>query len=454
MMNDVQRSWLTHNRTEIVVVALTLLAAFLRFFLIGAKTVWLDEAFSIWLARHPLWEMWGWLVRIDQHPPLYYTLLHGWIGLFGDLQGPVRGLSALCSTLAVPVYYAAIRRLLDRPTALIAAFILAVSPFQVRFAQETRMYGLLTLAVAMALYCAVVVLRQKDAPRWVWWGLAVSQAAVMLTHNTAAVYFPAALNLAVGLIVFNAKRRRGRDAEDGCVANTPDRRADLGHGSHEPSVPAHLSGVGLDKASAVVVPATFLHRWLVYQGVALLLWLPWAWPFVVQCLGVDRQFWIWPPTVGMVAGMFYNFNFAFLPGGLAFQAVGMALYAALFLLGIWHLRRTSAVVLLLSLLFAPVAIALLVSLRRPIFYDRTLIWLTLPYYALMAVGIRAFRQVPHALRAPRRMKNAHVVHDNGRRTTDRRTRIDERLRGGGLFFRQEDTPISHGEPVTQRGGLL
>jgi hypothetical protein len=44
-----------------LVLALTLLAAGLRLFLIGAKTLWLDEAFSLWVARHPLPELWSWL---------------------------------------------------------------------------------------------------------------------------------------------------------------------------------------------------------------------------------------------------------------------------------------------------------------------------------------------------------------------------------------------------------
>ena len=202
-------------------IGLTLLAGLLRLALIGDKTVWLDEAFSIWIARHDLWELWGWLIRIDQHPPLYYTLLHFWVRIFGDLQSAVRTLSALCSTLAVPVFYAGIRRLTDRPTALIAAFILAISPFHIRYAQEARMYGLLTLAVAAALYFVAVILnaearrpRGPEAGEGVglfhWWGLAVSQAAVMLTHNTAAVYFPVALNLALALIFFNAETQRRR----------------------------------------------------------------------------------------------------------------------------------------------------------------------------------------------------------------------------------------------------
>ncbi len=370
-MGIAQQKWLTGSSTPLIVGALTLLAAFLRFFLIGDKSVWLDEAFSIWLARQPLWEMWGWLLRIDQHPPLYYTLLHGWIGLFGDLQGPVRGLSALCSTLAVPVFYAGVRRLCDQPTALIAAFVLAISPFHVRFAQETRMYGLLTLAVAAALYCVAIILKEQNAPRRVWWGLAISQAALMLTHNTAAVYFPVALNLALLGIFFNAKRQRGKDADFPEITDSI--RAD-------PLNPRHPRSI---------LRSEFARRWLIFQGVAVLLWMPWAWPFVVQSLGVDRQFWIWPPTAGMIWDTLRNFNFAFLAGDLPFQAVWMALYAGLFLFGVWRLRRSSSLWLLLSLLFVPIAIALLVSLRRPIFYDRTLIWLTLPYYTLIAAGIRA-----------------------------------------------------------------
>jgi mannosyltransferase len=371
-MSD-RRVWLENNRIWLTLGGLTFLSALLRFYLIGAKTIWLDEAFSIWLARQPLWDMWGWLVRIDQHPPLYYTLLHGWIGLFGDLQGPVRGLSALCSTLAVPVFYAGVRRLTDRPTALIATFILAISPFHIRYAQEARMYGLLTLAVAVALYCVAVIVRERDAPRRVWWGLAVSQAAVMLTHNTAAVYFPVALNLAMlGIFLLaEAQRRRGISPISVNPFNPFDRLR---------TPPRHPRSI---------LRSEFARRWLIFQGIAVLLWSPWAWPFVVQSIGVDRQFWLWPPTFGTVWDTFRNFNFSFLSDDLPFQNGWMLLYTGLALLGYWRLRRSPAVWLLGSLLVVPIAIALLVSLRRPIFYDRTLIWITLPYYALIAAGIRA-----------------------------------------------------------------
>lgn len=347
------------DRQSVAVVGITLLAACLRFFLIGDKSVWLDEAFSIWLARHPLGGMWGWLVRIDQHPPLYYTLLHAWVAAFGDLQGAVRGLSALCSTLTVPIFYAGVARLINQPTGIVAAFLLAISPFHIYFAQEARMYSLLTLAVAAALWCVAVILAEPHPPRRVWWGLAVSQAAVMLTHNTAAVYFPLALNLAVGMIHFDAEaqRRRGKDAAPSPLPN--------------PQSPIPWS------------------NWLIFQGVALLIWSPWAWPFVVQALGVDRQFWMQPPTGEILWETLRSFHFAFLPDLPPLALGGMILYGGLALFGVWRMRRRPAGWVLLALLVVPLTVALLVSLRRPIFAENTLIWVTLPYYALMAAGICA-----------------------------------------------------------------
>lgn len=330
------------------------IGAALRLFEIGAKTVWLDEAFSIWLARQSLWSLWSWLVQIDQHPPLYYSLLHGWVALFGDLQGPVRLFSALCGILALPFFYGATLRLFDRSAALIATLLLAISPFHVWFAQETRMYALLTLLVAVAFYCLAAILTnaERRPQRQLWLGLAVAQAAVMLTHNTATVFFPLAINLAVGGAIFWKYWQGG-------VSSWP----------------------------ALNDPA-FDRRWLRGQLLALAGWLPWAIPFVIQAIGVDNEFWIQPPDGERIWNTLHNFNLAFLPGWFPLFPLWDLLYWGLALLGCLALRRTPArSLLLLSCFLVPFVGELLVSLRRPIFYDRTLIWTTLPYYMLIGVGL-------------------------------------------------------------------
>lgn len=331
----------------------------LRFYAIDAKTIWLDEAFSLWLAHQPLVDMWVWLIKIDQHPPLYYTLLHYWIVCFGDAQGAARALSALCSSLALPLFYGASRYLLPSRTALLATLLLALSPFQLRYAQETRMYALLTLTVAAALYCLMRILFDERAQqqRWPWVGLSVAQTAVMLTHNTATIFFPLALNVAVG----SAWRWQQR-------ANATD----------------------LPNLNA----ANFQQRWCWTQLLALIGWLPWSIPFLIQTLLVDREFWIEPPTVNSVYAALHNFNIAFLP---AFSWPGLLLnlgWWLLALLGVRSLRTRPRRVLLLLLLFLlPIAGELLVSLRRPIFSDRTLLWVMLPYLMLVAAGMVAMGRV-------------------------------------------------------------
>src|SRR5687767_288073 len=107
-------------------LAVTLLGAGLRFGALNAKTVWLDEAFSLWMVRHDLPSLMDWLIRIDHHPPLYYILLHYWTHWFGDTPNALRSLSALTSTLAIPFYALAARRLAGAQVGIVAALLLTI----------------------------------------------------------------------------------------------------------------------------------------------------------------------------------------------------------------------------------------------------------------------------------------------------------------------------------------
>ena len=348
----------------------TLLGGVLRFAALEAKTLWLDEAFSLWMARHDLTSLLEWLVRIDHHPPLYYVLLHiwidlhTWIGSVGDSPGALRSLSALTSTLAIPLYGMASRRLAGAHVGIVAALLLTFAPFHVRYAQETRMYGLLTLAVALLFFAlAHVLVTDKVAeqrPRgWMWVLLAMAEAAAMLTHNTATILVPLALNIAIGGL-WLAQRR------DCLIVRLP----------------------GVDQPK-------FLRLWLLSQLGALLFWLPWALPFVRQAQVVDSNFWITPPNGGAVWTALTNLTFAHLPESLPFATSWAIVGVGLALWGIWRGGLRSALTWLLVILWLlPPIVELLVSLRRPIFYDRTLIWTTLPYYLLIAQGLMAQGIVP------------------------------------------------------------
>jgi uncharacterized membrane protein len=356
------------------VIAIVLVGAGLRLYLIADRSLWLDEAFSVWMGGQPLGAMWRYLVQLDQHPPLYYTLLHFWMRL-GDGEAVVRGFSALWSILTLPVIYAIGARVGGRRLGLLATLILALAPLHIEYAQDARMYAMLTFSASVALLCAVQLLEtpQNREPRtedqserrgsrltlrvpvhgsharW-WLGLIVFTTLTMFGHNTALT-FPLALGLFIaGGFGVPALLRRARGAD----ASPHARR---------------------------------LRDWSLALGASLLLWLPWLPGMLVQVRRVDEEFWIPAPTFMSVATTWRDFISAFSPGGAVMAATLLAV-GVLALLGAWRLRRRPELLALLLLLIAvPFAAELLVSLRRPIYYTRTLIWASIPFYLLVAAGL-------------------------------------------------------------------
>lgn len=124
----------------VVVVVLSCLV--MRFWTIS--DLWLDEALSVDIARLPLHEIPSFLKR-DGAPPLYYVLLHFWMGWFGSSDEAVRSLSGLFGVVTLPLAWLAGKRLGGRTAGWAAVLLVATSPFAIRYDTETRMYSLVVL---------------------------------------------------------------------------------------------------------------------------------------------------------------------------------------------------------------------------------------------------------------------------------------------------------------------
>ena len=137
---------LSHSRKNLILlIAITLGAFALRVIRLDFQPLWWDEGYSLFFATRDFATM---LARtaIDIHPPLYYALLQFWIALAGMSDVATRLLSVAIGIAAIPLIYALARKLFDEERiALIAACVLAVSPFHIYYSQEVRMYGLVTL---------------------------------------------------------------------------------------------------------------------------------------------------------------------------------------------------------------------------------------------------------------------------------------------------------------------
>src|SRR5437899_793968 len=83
---------------------------------------------------------------------LYYLLLHFWLHL-GKSEFFVRTLSVVFALATIPVLYLLGRRLFDSRVGLVAAALLAVNAYFVRYSQEARSYTLmLFLCMLSSLY--------------------------------------------------------------------------------------------------------------------------------------------------------------------------------------------------------------------------------------------------------------------------------------------------------------
>lgn len=121
---------------------LILLGGFaLRLFRLGADSLWYDETVSLFLARQDLAALTSHTAG-DIHPPLYYYLLHFWGTLAGWSEFSAAFLSLGFGMLLLALTYRAGREWFSRPVALTAALLVAISPYNLWYSQEVRMYTL------------------------------------------------------------------------------------------------------------------------------------------------------------------------------------------------------------------------------------------------------------------------------------------------------------------------
>lgn len=161
-----------------MVSVISLGALGLRLHMLGVRSLWVDEGMSVEIARLPWFDFFGVLWRREGNMSLYYALLRGWL-YFGDSEAKIRSLSVIASVGAVIAIYFLGRRLFGRNAGAIAAILLALNVFHIRYAQEARCYALLSLMVILASHCFVSAIESSSWKKWLLYA-ALMAAAVYL----------------------------------------------------------------------------------------------------------------------------------------------------------------------------------------------------------------------------------------------------------------------------------
>ena len=348
----------------VLLLLILILAASLRFYMLGGQSFWADEGNSIVLAQKSTGEIVT-AAAADIHPPAYYLLLKLWGGAFGLDETGSRSLSAVLGVIVVWGVYLVGAALKNKRTGLLAALLAAINPFFIYYSQEARMYQLLALAAVFSAYALTQ-----------WWEDAPGPGRISAPAASILYVFMAALGLythyafPIHLIALNL---------------------------------AFLVWLAGRRAEGVRrVLGRYLVLWAALQVVVLLLFLPWmstalhqlaAWPRpeaqlnAFQALARTLQLFVCGPT----------------PCSLnIFWRIAVAIFALILVgWGLWRQVRSkgltlAAALLALLWLILPLAMMLATGTFTPTFFKFLLLalpaWLLLLALGMEAVGIPAIRR--------------------------------------------------------------
>jgi uncharacterized membrane protein len=149
------------------------------------------------------------LATQSTHPPLFFCLLHTWLGWLpqASLAVATRSFAVLWGGVGIVALYGLNRVGFSRSAALTGAALMALSPFAVYLSQEARHYTLPMALLTLALTAQVQIhhdLRRKCHRPWLWglWGM-VSCGAIY-SHYFCAL---AVMAQGVTLVLFLGRDR-------------------------------------------------------------------------------------------------------------------------------------------------------------------------------------------------------------------------------------------------------
>ncbi|MBE9094230.1 glycosyltransferase family 39 protein [Tychonema sp. LEGE 07203] len=195
------------KKLRVVIVILLVLGIFFRFANLGQKVYWIDESYTslrisgyteaefiqqvgdgqireiqylqkyqrINSEKSVIDTVKGLALEEPQLAPLYFIATRFWVQLFGDSVAVTRSMSAVFSLLALPCMYWLCLELFESSlTAWLAVSLLAVSPFQIVYAQEARPYSLFVLVVLLSSATVLRAMRLKTNSSWALYAITVA----------------------------------------------------------------------------------------------------------------------------------------------------------------------------------------------------------------------------------------------------------------------------------------
>lgn len=171
-----------------MIYLILLLAVLLRLINLN-QSLWWDEAINVVYARST--DFWWYITQYsvgDFHPPGWFAVLWLWGHLFGFSEVMVRLPPVILGTATAAITFLLGKELFSKKVGLIAAFFLAIAPLHIYYSQEARMYALSAFSVTLSFYFLNRLISKK---KWSGLGLIISLVLVLSSDYLAYLVIPA-----------------------------------------------------------------------------------------------------------------------------------------------------------------------------------------------------------------------------------------------------------------------
>ena len=165
----------------ILLLVIIFVGIMMRLAFIPYGELWFDEIHSIFIAKLSLQEIPDYLSN-GTNAPLFYFLLSFWIKWFGNTDFILRLLPIIFGTLSIVAIYFLGKIISGKRLGLIAALFMALSPFQIHYSIEVRMYSLVMFLSLLSIYFFLKGLKEKKSCYWFFYSFFTLLG--LYTHST------------------------------------------------------------------------------------------------------------------------------------------------------------------------------------------------------------------------------------------------------------------------------
>ncbi len=149
-----------------ILYSLVGLGFLLRTFHLAHQSLWFDEIITVHLAQLSLLAgLDGLLAQGIQLTPFFHWVIKLWL-FTGTSEWALRFPAVIFSVLTIPLTYQLGKTFFNTTIGLLAAVIITITPFQIWYAQELKIYSILTLSATGSMISFGLLLKEEKKSRF------------------------------------------------------------------------------------------------------------------------------------------------------------------------------------------------------------------------------------------------------------------------------------------------